>query len=375
MRGRGSEQVAMLTFVDVETRVPTDHPIRTIRRLADAALAELSPVFDAMYAVNGRPSIPPERLLKAQLLIALYSVRSERAFCEELDYNILFRWFLGMDLVEPSFDPTVFTKNRDRLLAHKVAREFFDVVVWHAQERTLLSDEHFTVDGTLIEACASLKSFKPKPPADGTDDSAPPPTPPDDPGNPMVNFRKEKRSNATHASTTDPDARLIRKGKGKEARLSFMAHALMENRHGLVVDLQVTPASGTAERDTAPVMLDQARERGFRPRTVGADKSYDTADFVRDMRERKVTPHVAQNTTNRASAIDGRTTSHPGYAVSQRIRKRVEEIFGWMKTVGGFRRTRYNGLARTGMAGYLVAAAYNLVRLANLDRRTCLAAA
>jgi len=305
-------------------------------------------------------------------LIALYSVRSERAFCEELDYNILFRWFLGMDLVEPSFDPTVFTKNRDRLLAHKVAREFFDAVVWHAQERGLLSDEHFTVDGTLIEACASLKSFKPK---DGPADGGDPPAPPDDPGNPTVDFRKEKRSNATHVSTTDPDARLMRKGKGKEARLSYMAHALMENRHGLLVDFVVTLASGTAERDAAPVMLDQARERGFHPRTVGADKSYDTAAFVADMRARKVTPHVAQNTSNRASAIDGRTTSHPGYAVSQRIRKRVEEVFGWTKTVGGFRRTRYNGLARTGMAGYLVAAAYNLVRLANLDRRMCLAAA
>jgi len=372
MRGRESEQVAMLTFVDAETRVPAGHPIRAIRRLADAALAELSPVFDAMYATIGRPSIPPEQLLKAQLLIALYSVRSERAFCEELDYNLLFRWFLGMDLAEPSFDPTVFTKNRDRLLAHKVAREFFDVVVWHAQERQLLSDEHFTVDGTLIEAAASLKSFKAKDSAPGGGD---PPVPPDDPGNPTVNFRGEKRSNITHASTTDPDARLMRKGKGKEARLSFAGHALMENRHGLLVDFQVTTATGTAERDTAPVMLDQARERGFRPRTVGADKNYDTAAFVQDMRDRAITPHVAQNTTNRASAIDGRTTSHPGYAVSQRIRKRVEEIFGWMKTVGGFRRTRYNGLERTRMAGYLVAVAYNLVRLSNLDRRRGLAAA
>lgn len=366
MRGRESEQVAMLTFVDAETRVPADHPIRTIRRLADAALAELSPVFDAMYAAIGRPSIPPERLLKAHLLIALYSVRSERAFCEELDYNILFRWFLAMDLVEPSFDPTVFTKNRDRLLEHKVAQAFFDEVVWQAQQQDLLSAEHFTVDGTLIEAAASLKSFKPK---DGAADGGDPPAPPDDPGNPTVNFRGTKRSNATHASTTDPDARLARKGKGKEARLSFMAHALMENRHGLLVDFVVTAASGTAERDTAPVMLDQARERGFRPQTVGADKSYDTADFVQDLRDRKVTPHVAKNTTNRGSAIDGRTTRHVGYSVSQRIRKWVEEIFGWTKTVGGFERTRYRGLARTGMAGYLVGTAYNLVRLATLARR------
>jgi transposase len=368
MRGRQNTQGTMLAFLDPEARIPPDHPIRTVRRLADAALTDLSPLFDRMYAEVGRPSIPPERLLKASLLIALYSVRSERAFCEELDYNILFRWFLGMDLVEPSFDPTSFTKNRARLLEHKAAREFFDVVVWHAQERQLLSDEHFTVDGTLIEAAASLKSFRPKT-AVGDDAR---PAPPDDPGNPTVDFRGEKRSNATHASTTDPEARLAKKGKSKEARLSFAAHALMENRHGLLVDFQVTSATGTAERDAAPVMLDQARERGFHARTVGADKQYDTADFVADMRRRRITPHVAQNTTNRASAIDGRTTSHPGYAVSQRLRTRVEEIFGWMKAVGGFRRTRYRGLERTGMAGYLVAAAYNLVRLTTLARRIAL---
>jgi IS5 family transposase len=237
------------------------------------------------------------------------------------------------------------------------------VVLWHAQRQHLLSDEHFTVDGTLVEAAASLKSFRPKA-SDGGDTP-----PPDDPGNPTVDFRGQTRSNATHASATDPDARLARKGPGKEAKLAFAAHALMENRHGLLVDLQVTTASGTAERDTAPVLLDQVRERGFHPRTVGADKGYDTAGFVAQMRARRITPHVAQNTTNRASAIDGRTTRHPGYALSQRIRKRVEEIFGWMKTVGGFRRTRYRGLARTGMAGYLIGAAYNLVRLATLDRR------
>jgi IS5 family transposase len=275
-----------------------------------------------------------------------------------------------MDLLEPSFDPTSFTKNRARLLEHRVAREFFDVVVWHAQERRLLSDEHFTVDGTLIEAATSLKSFRPK---HGDDlASAPPPA---DPGNPTVDFRGEKRANATHASTTDPQSRLAKKGKGKEAKLSFAAHALMENRHGLLVDFVVTEATGTAEREAAPVMLDQARERGFHPRTVGADKQYDTADFVADLRRRKITPHVAQNTTNRASAIDGRTTCWPGYTLSLRIRSRVEEVFGWMKTVGGFRRTRYRGLERTGMAGYLVAAAYNLVRLARLARRAALPAA
>lgn len=361
MRGRPDPQITMLAFIDPEERVPITHPLRTIKRLADEALADLSPTFDAMYAENGRPSIPPERLLKASLLIALYSVRSERAFCEDLDYNLLFRWFLDMDLLEPSFDPTVFTKNRERLLKHKVGQDLFDEVVAAAHGRGLLSDEHFTVDGTLIEAAASLKSFKPK---DGE-----PPSTDGDPGNPSVDFHGEKRSNATHRSTTDPDARLMRKGKGKEAKLVFMGHALMENRHGLLVDFQVTHATGTAERDMVPKLLDQAKERRFHPETLGGDKGYDTQDCVADMRERRVTPHIARNTSNRRSAIDGRTTRHPGYAVSQRIRKRVEEIFGWMKTVGGFRRTRYRGLDRTGLAGYLVATAYNLVRLSRLALR------
>jgi IS5 family transposase len=294
--------------------------------------------------------------------MALYSVRSERAFCEQLGYNLLFRWFLGMDLVEPGFDHSTFSKNRARLLAHRIAREFFDAVVWQAQRRKLLSEEHVTVDGTLLEAAASLKSFKPR---DGGDL----PAPPTDPGNPTVDFRNEKRSNATHASTTDPESRLAKKGKGKEAKLSFAAHALMENRHGLLVDFVVTPATGTAERDAVPRLLDGARERGFRPRTLGADKSYDTANCVAAVRARKVTPHVAQNTTKRRSAIDGRTTCWPGYALSQRARKRVEEVFGWVKTVGGLRRTRYRGIERTGLVGYLVATAYNLVRLANLLAR------
>jgi transposase len=356
----------MLAFVDPEALVPPDHPIRAIRRLADDALAELSPLFDRMYAEAGRPSIPPERLLKASLLMALYSVRSERAFCEQLGYNLLFRWFLGVDLVEPAFDHSTFSKNRARLMAHKVAREFFDTVVWQAQRRRLLSEEHFTVDGTLLEAAASLKSFKPR--ADGDE------RPPDDPGNPTVSWRGQKRSNATHASTTDPEARLARKGHGREARLSYAAHALMENRHGLLVDFVVTEATGTAERDAVPVLLDQARQRGFRPRTLGADKSYDTVACVAAIRARRVTPHVAQHTTKRRSAVDGRTTCWPGYALSQRARKRVEEVFGWMKTVGGFRRTRYRGAERTGLAGYLVAAAYNLVRLANLLARPVLPA-
>jgi transposase len=362
MRGRRNPQVSMLAFVDLEERVPPDHPLRTIKRLADSALDVLSGVFDRMYATDGRPSIPPERLLKASLLISLYSVRSERAFCEELDYHLLFRWFLDMSLIEPSFDATTFTKNRQRLLQHAVAQQFFDEVVVQADGLGLLSDEHFTVDGTLIEAAASLKSFRPKA---GPPDA----TPPDDPGNPSVNFRGERRSNATHQSTTDPEARLARKGKGREAKLSFMGHAFMENRNGLLVDFALTQATGTAEREIAPKLVDDARQRGFHPRTLGADKSYDTAECVAGLRRRHVTPHVAQNTSGRRSAIDGRTTSEPGYAISQRIRKRVEEVFGWIKTTGGFRRTRYHGLERTQLAAYLVATAYNLVRMARLVPR------
>jgi transposase len=346
----------MLAFVDVEGRVPPEHPLRTIKGLADRALAELSEEFDPMYSEVGRPSIPPERLLKASLLIALYSVRSERAFCEELDYNLLFRWFLDMQLMEPSFDPTVFTKNRKRLLEHWVGQQLFDEVVADAQRRGLLSDEHFTVDGTLIEAAASLKSFKRR-------DGEPPTTTDDDPGNPSVDFHGEQRANATHQSTTDREALLLRKGKGKEAKLVFMAHALMENRNGMLVDFQTTQATGTAERDVVPALLDQVRERRFHPRSLGGDKGYDTQECVAAMRRQGVTPHVAQKVN---SAIDRRTTWHPGYAISQRIRKRVEEIFGWMKTVGGFRRSRYRGLDRTGLAGYLVATAYNLVRMAKL---------
>ena len=359
MRGRHDPQVTMLAFIDLETRVPPDHPLRIIKKLADQALKALSPDLERMYATVGRPSIPPERLVKSSLLIALYSVRSERAFCEQLDYNLLFRWFLGMNPVEPSFDPTTFTKNRERLLQHRVGQTLFDEVVLEADRHGLLSDEHFTVDGTLIEAAASLKSFKPK-------EGDSPKTTDLDPGNPSVDFHGERRSNATHQSTTDPEARLLRKGKGKEAKLVFMAHALMENRNGMLVDFQTTQATGTAERDTVPVLVDQAKKRGFHPKTMGGDKGYDTGGCVADLRRRGVTPHVAQNTKGRSSTIDGRTTRHAGYAISQRIRKRVEEIFGWMKTVGGFRRTRYRDLDRTGLAGYLVATAYNLVRMVKL---------
>jgi transposase len=359
MRGRQNPQVSMLAFIDVESRIPLDHPLRTIKYIADAALAELSPLFDEMYVDDGRPSIPPERLLKASLLMSLYSIRSERAFCEQLDYHLLYRWFLGMNMVEPVFDRSTFSKNRERLLQHQVAQQFFDAVVWQADRRGLLSNEHFTVDGTLIQAAASLKSFKPK-------DEPPSDKPPDDPGNPTINFHGQRRSNATHQSTTDPEARLAKKGAGKEAHLAYAGHALMEHRHGLLVDFQVSQASGTAEWDVLPDLIDQARERGFQVRTLAGDKGYDTRPCVADLRARNVTPHVAQNTSGRRSAIDRRTTRHIGYAVSQRKRKRVEEIFGWMKTIGGLRRTRFIGLHLTQLAAYLVATAYNLVRMARL---------
>jgi transposase len=364
MRGRTNQQASMLAFIDPETLIPADHPLRIIKHFADAALAELSPLFDQLYAADGqgRVSIPPERLLKASLLISLYSVRSERAFCEELTYHLLFRWFLDMNLVEPSFDHSSFTKNRERVLEHHVSRQFFDEVVFQADRLQLLSHEHFTVDGTLIEAAASLKSFRPK-------DEPPAPPRPDggSPSNRWVDFHGEKRSNATHQSTTDADALLCRKGPGKEAKLAYMAHALMENRHGLLVDFQITTATGTAERDVVPQLIEDAKARDFHPTTLGADKGYDTRDCVAGLRAEHVTPHVAQNITKqRGSAIDGRTTRHGGYATSQRIRKRVEEIFGWMKTVGSFRKTRLRGLDRVGFDGYLVGAAYNLARLARL---------
>jgi transposase len=331
-----------------------------VKGLADAELERLSPIFDAMYSRIGRPSIPPERVLKACLLTALFSVRSERQLCEQLDYNLLFRWFLDMDSVEDAFDPTVFTKNKTRLLKADVARLFFEGVVGRAQELKLLSDDHFTVDGTLIEAWASLKSFRPK---DEKPEDRPPP---DDPGNPTVNFHGEKRSNETHESKSDPDARLARKGMSHEAKLAYSAHVLMENRNGLCVDISLAQATGFAERAEAVAMIDRQRQKGRKPKTIGADRGYDTRDFVRQLRERGVVPHVAQHKNKRRSAIDGRTVRHVGYATSQRIRKRVEEIFGWMKTVGGFRKTRHRGKERVSLTAYFVASAYNLVRIAKL---------
>ena len=358
MRGTDKKQSSMVCLISPETRVPQEHALRRIKKLADAALAKLSRTFNKMYSTTGRPSIPPERLLKSSLLMALYTVRSERQFCQQLDYNLLFRWFLDMDMMEPSFDETVFGKNRDRLLKHDVAGKFFRAIVEEAREANLMSSEHFTVDGTLIESWASLKSFKRK-----DDDDA---TPPDDPSNPTVDFHGETRSNDTHASTTDPDAKLMRKGNGKEAKLCYSAHALMENRNGLVVDFRLDTADGYAERCNALIMLDESLE-GDRRITLGADKGYDTYDFVDALRARNITPHIAQNVLkHRKSNVDTRTTRHAGYAISQRVRKRVEEIFGWMKTVGNFRKTRYVGMAVNQLTAYMLGAAYNLVRIGKL---------
>jgi transposase len=355
MRGDDTKQATLFSFVSPEQRVPLDHPLRPIKALTEQILTSLSRTFSRMYSKTGRPSIPPERLLKAQILMAMYSVRSDRLFCEQLDYNLLFRWFLDMTMDEPSFDHSSFTKNRDRLLEHEVAAKFFAAVVAEARERGLMSNEHFSVDGTLIEAWASLKSFRPK--GETPDDREPP----DDPGNPTVNFHGQKRSNDTHASTTDPESRLARKGNGREARLSFSAHALMENRNGLVVDLVVAPASGTAEREVGLAMLQDHAPPGS---TVGGDKGYNHRAFVEGCRALGVTPHVAEKTKH--SAIDGRTTRHVGYTLSMRIRKRIEEIFGWAKTTGGFRRTRVHGVERTQHAAYVVGAALNLLRITRL---------
>jgi transposase len=356
MRGLDHQQSAMFSYLSPEQRVPVDHPLRAVRQMADTIVAQLSPVFSKMYSDIGRRSIPPEKLLRALLLQVLYTVRSERMLMEQLEYNLLFRWFAGLNMDEPVWDVTVFTKNRDRLLQADIAKKFFEQVLQQAQALDLMSDEHFTVDGTLLEACASLKSFKR---VDGAE--APPP---DDPGNPTVDFHGGKRSNQTHQSTTDPDAMLAKKGAGKEAKLSYGGQVLMENRNGLVADVEVLQANGTAERDAALVMIEKIP--GDQPVTVGADKAYDTKDFVKETREMNVTPHVAQNNKGRTSAIDGRTTRHPGYAVSQQKRKRVEEIFGWMKTVGGMRKLRHRGLQLVGWMFTFAAAAYNLVRIRNL---------
>ena len=332
--------------------VPQGHPIRRIKPIVDQALKELSPTFNRMYADVGRPSIPPEHLLKASLLIALYSIRSERQFCERLQYDLLFKWFLDLNIMDPAFDASSFSKNKARLLEHQVAREFLTAVVAEARRRKLLSEDHFSVDGTLLESWASLKSIHPKEGGEQLQMGE---------RNPDVDFRGQSRANDTHCSSTDPEARLARKGSGKEAKLCFAGHVLMENRNGLVVDVTVTRATGTAERDTALDMI--GKVPGSRRITVGADKGYDTRDFVTACREMNVTPHVARR---KWSIVDERTTRYEGYQLSQRVRKRIEEIWGWVKTVGGGRKLRYKGVERNQLWAELTAAAYNLVRMAKL---------
>ena len=355
MRGDDRQQQAMFSYVSPEARVPKDHPLRPIRIMVDNALADLSPLFRDMYSHTGRPSIPPEQLLKALLLQVLYTIRSERMLVEQLDYNLLFRWFVGLSMDDQVWDHSTFSKNRDRLIAHDVTAAFFRTVKTQAERAGLLSNEHFTVDGTLIEAWASMKSFRPKdedrqdPPGSGS-------------RNPEVDFKGKPRKNDTHRSTTDPDSRLLRKGKGKESKLCFMGHALMENRNGLVVDSRLTLATGTAEWDAALEMVEDLP--GTHQVTVGADKGYDVPDFVSGLRQRQATPHVARK--DRGSALDGRTTRHEGYRTSQKVRKKVEEIFGWVKTTGCLRKTRHRGLERVESMFTLATTAYNLVRMRNL---------
>ncbi len=356
MRGDDLQQAGMYSYLSPEQRVPQDHPLRAIRKISDAVFGQLSPQFDKLYARQGRPSIAPEKLLRGLLLQVLYSVRSERLLMEELDYNMLFRWFVGLNMDDRVWDPTTFTKNRERLLRGEIAEQFFAGVLEQARGYELLSDEHFTVDGTLLEAAASLKSFKAK------DEQDEPPA--DDPGNPTVNFHGQKRSNQTHQSASDPEARLCRKGKGKEAKLGYAGHLLMENRNGLAVSASVTPATGRAEREAGAAFAEAISGKGRV--TLGGDKNYDTHDFVAELRDLQVTPHVAQNNTHRKSAIDGRTTRHAGYQVSQQKRKRIEEIFGWLKTVGLLRKLRHRGTARVNWIFIFATAAYNLVRMRKL---------
>jgi transposase len=351
MRGDDREPDAMFSYVSAEQRVPHDHPLRAIRTLVDEVLRDMSREFDGLYARVGRPSIPPERLLRAQLVQIFYSIRSERLLMEQLDYNLLFRWFVGMDMEEPIWAPTVFTKNRDRLLNQQIARSFFRRVVERAAG--LMSDEHFTVDGTLIEAWASQKSFQPK---DGG---------PDDDGR---NFRGQQRKNATHASRTDADARLYRRSNQAESRLSYLGHLLIENRHGLIADAMATIADGFAEREAATLMMhDQWQRAPWRRRTLGADKGYDDPQFVALMRELDVAPHVTQNLARPGgSAIDGRTTRHDGYAMSQHARPRIEPAFGWLKTIAWMRKIKLRGLAKVDWLFVFASAAFNLIRLPKL---------
>jgi transposase len=354
MRGADDQTGSMFSYVSLEARVAADHPLRAIRHITDRALAQLSPRFDAMYINFGRPSVPPEKLLRALLLQALYTIRSERQLMEQLDYNLLFRWFVGLGMDDAVWSPTTFTKNRDRLLDGDIAAAFFEAVLLHADAERLLSDDHFTVDGTLLDAWASHKSFRPR--------QDEPPTGPG--GNPAVDFRGQRRTNATHQSRTDPDARLYKKAQGRAAQLGYLGHVLLEHRSGLIVDAMVTPADGHGERDAALVMLE--RRPGRHRLTVAADKGYDMREFVTTLRAMTVTPHVAQHTRRRRSAIDGRTTRHPGYARSQQKRKLVEQGFGWMKTIGGLRKLRHRGGPLVDWIFTFTAAAYNIVRMRRL---------
>jgi transposase len=356
MRGSDVHQEGMFSYVSPEKRVPREHPLRAVRTMVDAALVRLSDRFAAAYSTEGRPSIAPEKLVRALLLQIFYSIRSERLLCEQLNYNLLFRWFVGLSMDEGIWDHSTFSKNRDRLMGAEVAEGFFQQVLAQAQAKGLTSDEHFSVDGTLIEAWASLKSFRPR---DGSDDP-----PPGGGRNAERDFHGEPRRNDTHASTTDPEAKLFRKGLGKEAKLSFMGHLLSENRNGLVVAAELSEANGTAERDVAVAMLEELE--GQHRITLGGDKNYDTRDFVAKVRELNVTPHVAQNDTNRRSAIDARTTRQVGYALSQRVRKRIEEAFGWAKDIGPVRKTKLRGCDRVRFQWLLTFAGYNLIRMRNL---------
>ncbi len=364
MRGREINQTTMFSYVAQEDRIPSTHPLRRIKKYIDPILEALSSDFNQMYADEGRPSIPPEHLLRSLILQVLYTIRSERLLMEQLDYNLLFRWFVGLSMDDKIWDHSVFSKNRDRLLEGEIAQKFLVQVVGFARKHDLMSDEHFTVDGTMLEAWASMKSFqeKDKPLEVGTDDH--------NENNPTVDFHGQKRKNDTHQSKTDPEARLYRKGSGKEAKLCFMGHVLMENRHGLVIATGYTHATGTAEREEAYRLIGQENGKQSGRVTVGADKLYDTKEFVQKLREIGVTPHVAQNNTNRSSAIDERTTRHQGYAISQRKRKRIEEIFGWGKTVGLLHKMRHKGVELGDQVFTLTMAVFNLVRIGNILKQT-----
>jgi transposase len=357
MRGTDVHQEGLFSYVSPESRIPKDHPLRPIRAMVDSALSELNDQFETSYARLGRPSIAPEKLVRALLLQVFYSIRSERLLCEQLNYNLLFRWFVGLSMDDAVWDHSTFSKNRDRLMQANVAQAFFEQILAQATASCLTSDEHFSVDGTLIEAWASLKSFRPRDDSDG---------PPAGGGgrNPDRDFHGERRKNETHASTTDPEAKLFRKGSGKEAKLSYMGHVLTENRNGLVVGAKLSQATGKAERDVALELIETIP--GQHRITLGADKNYDTQDFVAKVRALNVTPHVAQNDSRRRSAIDGRTTRHAGYEISQQVRKRIEEVMGWGKDIGPVRKTKFRGLERVSFQWLLTLAGYNLVRMRNI---------